>query len=125
MKKLKNVESKNEQQLVAIKDQGERQLETISSYGATNKSQKIKFDNEKNQEAKELVDEVNKISRENKYKKFLCFHANGTPYDFNKFRDIKQLGDDIFNGHILIKQAKDKQDDSKNEIPNSTKQKKF
>ena len=53
----------------------------------TNK--KIEFDYEKNQEAKEIVDEISKISRENKYKKFVCFHSNGTPYDFNKFRDIK------------------------------------
>ena len=85
MKRLKNIEGKNKDQLDAIKDQGERQLETIrdqgerqldaiSSYGATNKLQKIEFDNEKNQKAKELVDEVNKIRRENKYKKFVCFH---------------------------------------------------
>ena len=43
-----------------MKDRGERQLEAFSSYSATNKSQKIEFDNEKNQEAIELVDEVNK-----------------------------------------------------------------
>ena len=127
MKRLKNAESKNEKQSVAIKDQGERRLEAIkdqrerqfeaiSIYDATNKSPKIKFDNEKNQEAKEIVDEVNKISRENKYKKFVYFHSNGTPYNFSKFRDIKQLGNDIFNGHISIKQAKDEQDEMKNEI---------
>ena len=40
---MKNVESKNEQQLLAIKDQGKKQLEAISSYGATNKSQKNKI----------------------------------------------------------------------------------
>ena len=75
MKRLKSFEGKNEQQLVVIKDQGERQLEALSSHGATNKSRKIEFDNEKNQEAKELVDEVSKKSRENKYKKFVCFHS--------------------------------------------------
>ena len=73
LKRLKNVESKNEQQLEATKDQGERQLEAISTYGATNKLQKIKFDNKKNQEAIEIVDEVNKISRENKYKSMYVF----------------------------------------------------
>ena len=56
LKRLKNIEGKNEQQLEAIKDQGERQLEAITSCDATNKSQKIEFDNEKNQQAKELVD---------------------------------------------------------------------
>ena len=128
MKRLKNVESKNEQLLVAVKDQGERQLQTIkdqeerqleaiSSYGATNKSQKTEFHNDKNQEAKEIVDEINKISREKKYNKFVCFHSNGTPYDFNKFRDIEQLGNDMFNDHISIKQAKDEKDEMKEEMP--------
>ena len=122
MKRLKNIEGKNEQQLVAIrdqgerhleaiKDQGERQLEAISNYGATNKSQEIKSDGGENQKAKELVNEVEEISRKNKNKKFVCFHSSGRPYDFNKFRDIKQLRSDIFNGHISIKQAKDEQDE--------------
>ena len=48
LKRLKNVERKNEQQSEAIKDQGERQLKSISSYCARKKSQKIKFDNKKN-----------------------------------------------------------------------------
>ena len=47
-----------------------------------------------------MVDVVTKISRENKYKKFVCFHSNRTPYDFNRLRDIKHLGNDIFNGHM-------------------------
>ena len=116
MKRLKNIESKNVQQLEAIKDQGERQLEAISSYGETNKSEKAEFDSEKDQGAKELVDEIKEISRKNKYKTFACFHSNGTPYDFNKFTDIKQLGDDVFNGYISMKQANDEQDDMKEEM---------
>ena len=80
MKRLKNVESKNEQQLVAtIKDQGERQLEAIrdegyrqlnaiGSHSATKKSHKIEFDNEENQEAKKLVDKVDSMSIENEHK---------------------------------------------------------
>ena len=116
LKRLKNIERKNEQQLQAIRDQGEKQLEAISSYGTTNKSQQIEIDSEKNQEAKELVDEVKEISRKNKHKKSLCFHSNGILYDFNKFRDIKQLGNDIFNGCLPIKQANDEKDDMKEEI---------
>ena len=46
------------------------------------------------------VDEVNKISKENKYKKFVCFRSNRAPYGFNSFRDIKQLENDMFNGYI-------------------------
>ena len=116
LKRLENIEGKNEQQLEVIKDQGERQLEAFSSYDAKNKSQKIEFGNEKNQEAKELADEVKEISLKNKNKKFVCPHSNGTPYNFNKFRDIKQLGSDIFNGYIAIKQVNDEQDEMKGEI---------
>ena len=65
---------------------------------------------------KKLVDEVKEISRKNKYKMFLCFYSNGTPYYFNKHRDIKQLGNDIFNGCIAIKQANDEQDEMKEGI---------
>ena len=71
LKRLKNIEGKNKQQLEAIKDQGEKQLEANSSYGATNKSQKLEFDSEKNEKAKELVHEVKERSRTIKYKKFL------------------------------------------------------
>ena len=95
-----------------MKNQGERQLEAISNYGATKELQK------ENQKAKELVDEVEKISRNNRNKKFVCFHSRGRPYDLNKFRDIRLFGNDIFNGHILTKQAKDEQDEMKEEIAN-------
>ena len=119
LKRLKNIEGKNEQQLEAIKDQGEGQLEAISSYNATKIDQKkkeIEFNNKKNQEAKEIVDDVNKIIRENKYKKFACSHSNETLYNFNTFSDIKQLGNDIFNGNVSIKEVKDDQDEMKKEI---------
>ena len=116
MKRLKNIEGKNEQQLDAIEDQGERKLEAIKSYDATNKSQKTEFVSEKNQEAKELLNEVKEISRKNENKKFVCFPSNGTLYNFNKFRDIKQPGNDIFNGQISIKQAKDEQNEMMEEI---------
>ena len=43
-------------------------------------------------------------------------HINGTPYNFNDFRNIRQLGNDIFNGYISIKQANDDQDEMKEDI---------
>ena len=60
------IKNQGERQLEAIRDQEEKQLNAISSDSATNKSHKIEFCNEINQEAKELVNEVNEISRENK-----------------------------------------------------------
>ena len=84
LKRLRNIEGKNEQQLLvirdqgeiqleAIKDQGERQLEAISNYDATNKLQKIEFDSNKNQEAKNIDDEVEEMSRKIKTKSLYAF----------------------------------------------------
>ena len=84
LKRLRNIEGKNEQQLLvirdqgeiqleAIKDQGERQLEAISNYDATNKLRKIEFDSNKNQEAKSIVDEVEEMSRKIKAKSLYAF----------------------------------------------------
>ena len=113
LKRLKNTEDKKKNQLNAIKDQGERQLEAISSYSATNKPRRIEFGNKNNQEARKLVDEIKRINRENKNKKFVCFHSKGTPYDSNKFSDINQFGNDILYSNTSIKQAKDEQDEIK------------
>ena len=63
LKRLKNIEGKNEQQLEAIIDQGERQLYAISSYSATSKPHRIEFGNKNNQEARKLVDEIKRINR--------------------------------------------------------------
>ena len=98
MKRLKNIESKNEEQLVAIKDQegrqleairdeGEKQLDSIGSY-STNKSQKITFYNEENKKAQKLVDKIKKIVQTNRDKRFVCTNSNEKQYDFNKYRDI-------------------------------------
>ena len=49
-KRLKNIEGKNEHQLEETKDQGERQLEAIRNFGATNRPKEIKFDGKESQE---------------------------------------------------------------------------
>ena len=65
MKKLKNIERKNEQQLVAIKDQGENQLDAIKNYGAKKELLKgLEFLNEKQQEKENLSIELRKIKME-------------------------------------------------------------
>ena len=71
MKRLKNNEDKNKDQLDAIKDQGERQLEAISSSSETNQPHRIEFGNKNNQEARKLVDEIKRTNRENKNEKLV------------------------------------------------------
>ena len=46
----------------------------------------------------------------------MCFNSNGTVYDFNKFSDIKKLGNYIFYGNISIKEVKEEQDEMEKKI---------
>ena len=81
-----------------------------------NKPHRIEFDNNNNQEAGKLVDEIKRINRENKDKKPVCIHSNGTLYNFDKWRDINQFGNYILYGAILIEEAKDEQDEMKGKM---------
>ena len=74
MKRLKNIENKNEQQLEAIKDQGEKQLHAIKDYTA---KKELEFSDEKNQRAIELINKIKKANKKVDYKKLLCVHSNG------------------------------------------------
>ena len=51
LKRLKNIEGKNEQELEAIRDQGDRQLGAIKDFKAASKQKEIKFGDE-SQESK-------------------------------------------------------------------------
>ena len=87
LKRLKNVECKNEQQLEAIKDQGERQLNVIKKYCAKKESfKKLEFSSEEDQKRNEVVDMLNKISSKLDYGKLLCVHKDGTEYNFSKIK---------------------------------------
>ena len=86
LKRLKNIESKNEQQLEAIRDQGERQLDTIKSYSTKKESfKRLEFSSEEDQKRNKVVDTLTKMSREIDHDKLLCLHTDGTEYNFNKF----------------------------------------
>ena len=105
LKRLKNIEGKNEQQLQAIRDQEEKQLDLI---GRINTEKNGIYD-KGNKEAVKVVNKSNKVSRENRNKNFVCAHSNGTQYDFNQYRDLNQYENDIYNGELSINDAKNEQ----------------
>ena len=76
LKRLKNIEGKKEQQLEAIRDQGDRQLDLIGRIN-TDKTEKIGFYDKGNKKAVELVNKINKVIRENRNKNFAYTHSNG------------------------------------------------
>ena len=133
LKRLKNIEGKNEQQLEAIRDQGEKRLDLIGKVN-TDQTKRIGFYDKENKQAVELsflylsllfkllvlifiiklyarhnIFKINKVIRENKNKSLVCTHSNGTQYDFNRYRDVNQFGNDLYNGELSIDDARNEQ----------------
>ena len=72
MKRLKNIEGKNEQQLELIKNQGEKQLNLINKNNSEKESKQLEIQSYLNLEAKVLMDEINKEIKDNEDKNS-CF----------------------------------------------------
>ena len=65
LKKIKNIEAKNEQQLDLIRDQNEKQLDLIGKTN-TDKTKKIEYYDAKNKTAVDLVNKIKKEIRDKK-----------------------------------------------------------
>ena len=85
MKRLKNIESKNEQQLELIKNQGEKQFNLTNESDLEKESKRLEIQSYLNPEAKRLIDEINKEINDKEDKNFLCIHSNGKEFRFYKF----------------------------------------
>ena len=75
----------------------------------TDQTKRIGFHDKEKKQAVELVNKINRVIRENKNKSLVCTHSNGTQYDFNKYRDVNQFGNDLYNGELLIDDARNEQ----------------
>ena len=82
LKRLKNIEGKNEQQLELIKNQGEKQRNLINKSNLESGSKKLEIESVLNPQAKQLIDEINKEIKDNEDKIFLGIHSNGKEYNF-------------------------------------------
>ena len=65
LKRVKNIEGKNEQQLELIKNQGEKQLNLINKNNLEKESKPLEIQSYLNPEAKTLMDEINKEIKDN------------------------------------------------------------
>ena len=104
MKKLKNIESKNEQKLDLIRDQNKKQLDLIGKIN-TYKTKRIGYYDAKNKTGVDLLNKINKEITENENKNFVCTNTNGTQYDFNQYRDLNQFGNEIYSHEISLDEA--------------------
>ena len=109
-KRLKNIEGKNEVQLQAIKDQGEKQLREIKNINKSNMLKVIDEIRRKNDEANKTLLDIKKIDTKVDTAELVCTKTDGTKYNFNTFALPLKFVEKIFNYEITLDEAKDDQD---------------
>ena len=87
LKRLRNIEGKNEEQLKSIKDQGKKQLDAIKNIKTDSKSLKAINFSGLNPEAKKLLDELKKEKNTIVPEKHVCAKFDGTHFNFNSFKN--------------------------------------
>ena len=111
MKRLKNIESKYEQQLEATTDQEEKQLQIFDK--KTNQEDDFKhvpFRNKLNSEAKKAYDAIKKQGENIKYTELVrIVSSTKHHYNFTIFLDLKAFVESLYNGSLSLKIAKLKQ----------------
>ena len=85
LKILKNIKGKNDEQLKAIEDQGNRQLDAIKNFETDSESLKtIAFFS---LEAKRLLDEINKEKNTIDSEKLVCVKTDGKFFNLNTLKN--------------------------------------
>ena len=108
LKRLKNIEDKNEEQLKAIEDHGKKQFDT---YLKSLKS--ISYFSQLSTKAKELFEKIKKEKNDIDPEKFVCVKTDGTIFNFNKFKNSLDLASNIYRDKNLLKDAENKQHETK------------
>ena len=108
-KELKNIESKNEVQLQAIKDQGEKQLKELKNIDKSKMLKLIDKISKKNDEANKLLFEFKKIDEILDNAELVCTKTDGTKYDFNRFLFPLKFIEKIHNYEITLDEARNYQ----------------
>ena len=106
LKKLRNIEDKNEQRLQVIKDQGRKQLEQLKNIDKSKTLKLIDKISQKNDEANKLLLEFKKIDKTLENADFVCTKTdNKTKYDFNRFSLPLKFIEKIHNYEITLDEA--------------------
>ena len=113
MKKIKNIEGKNEEQLKAIEDQGKKQLEEIKNINISSKPLKtISFFSTISEEAKELMNKIKVIDDWLETAQLICTKTDGkAKYEFNKFMLPLKFASKIYSRNLTLQKAIDDQQD--------------
>ena len=111
MKKIKNIEGKNEEQLKAIEDQGKKQLEEIKNINISSKPLKtISFFSTISEEAKKLMNKIKVTDDWLETAQLLWTNTDGkTKYDFNKFTFPLKFTSKIYRRDLTPQEVRDDQ----------------
>ena len=119
LKKLRNIEDKSDNQLDFIRDQGNKQLDSIDkiNYDMINA---IYFHDEGDKELKELNNRVKNISFENLFfenlKKVFHVKISGKSFGVDKYRFPSFFASNLSRGTLSLKEAKNEQNEILNLI---------
>ena len=99
LKKLKNIEDKNEQ-LLKIKNKAENIKEVT---GFVEESFSL--------EAKALIEEIRTIQKDVDYRKLIIRGGNNVTYDFSNYKTFKELFRDLYYKKMTINDAEMRQNE--------------
>ena len=108
VKRIKNIEGKNEEQLKATEDQGKKQLEETKNINVSSKLLKtISFFSTISEKAKELMNKIKVIDDWLETNaQLICIKTDGkTNYDFSKFTFPLKFPSKIYNYDFTLQKA--------------------
>ena len=109
LKRLKNIEDKNEQQLDLIRDQGDKQLDRTGRINVSN-TKAIDFYDGPNKILKNLVDRAREETNENENRdKIFSVTISDKTFDFNRYTNLTNFGSKIFTKTLSLDKARDEQ----------------
>ena len=116
LKRLSNIEGKNEEQLEAIKDQGEKQLQVLPKKAHKKIDFKMYLVNTKvckhklNPESARFYNEIKEQNKKIDYTKLVCIGSEKQyHYNFTIFLGLGNFAGNIYNGNLSLNEAKIKQ----------------
>ena len=91
LKRLKNIEGKNKQQLDEIKVQGKKQLQIFTKkINKLDKFENVSFRNKLDSEAKKVYDKIKEQGKKIDYTKLVCIGSSAKHhYDFTIYLDLR------------------------------------
>ena len=115
LKRLKNIDDKNNAQLLAIEDQGKKQLGKIENINVGSKPVKtISFFSTISEKTKELINKIKVIDDWLENVQLICTKTDGkTKYDFSKFTFPLKFASKIYNYDLTLQKAQDNQQELK------------